>query len=73
MPWHEWSETRVIGHDRYLSRLGCLWGTDQDAQWLLTEALPGESAVGDKWRVRRARDTERLRLKATHHEGSHLP
>jgi kanamycin kinase len=29
------------------------WGTDDDAQWLVTEALPGESAVGDKWRARR--------------------
>jgi kanamycin kinase len=28
-------------------------GTDGDAQWLLTEALPGGSAVGDEWRVRR--------------------
>ena len=29
------------------------YGTDGDAQWLLTEALPGDSAVGDKWRARR--------------------
>lgn len=28
-------------------------GTDGDAQWLLTEALPGRSAVGDGWRARR--------------------
>ncbi len=28
-------------------------GTEGDAQWLLTEALPGGSAVGDEWRVRR--------------------
>jgi kanamycin kinase len=28
-------------------------GVDSDAQWLLTEALPGESAVGDRWRARR--------------------
>jgi kanamycin kinase len=28
-------------------------GTDGDAQWLLTEALPGDSAVGDTWRARR--------------------
>ena len=28
-------------------------GTDGDAQWLLTEALPGSSAVGDQWRARR--------------------
>ncbi|MBA3764546.1 MAG: aminoglycoside 3'-phosphotransferase [Actinobacteria bacterium] len=31
--------------------LGC--GQDEDAQWLITESLPGESAVGDKWRARR--------------------
>ena len=28
-------------------------GRDGDAQWLLTEALPGGSAVGDTWRERR--------------------
>jgi kanamycin kinase len=28
-------------------------GIDGDAQWLLTEALPGGSAVGDEWRARR--------------------
>jgi kanamycin kinase len=28
-------------------------GTDGDAQWLVTEALPGNSAVGDEWRARR--------------------
>src|SRR3954465_5185543 len=28
-------------------------GVDQEAQWLVTEALPGESAVGDTWRARR--------------------
>jgi kanamycin kinase len=28
-------------------------GIDGDAQWLLTEALPGDSAVGDEWRARR--------------------
>ena len=29
-------------------------GTDEDrAQWLLTAALPGELAVGDRWRARR--------------------
>lgn len=28
-------------------------GTDADAQWLLTEGLPGGSAVGDEWRARR--------------------
>ena len=29
------------------------WGSSDDAQWLVTEALPGESAVGDTWRARR--------------------
>lgn len=29
-------------------------GTDHGAQWLITEALPGESAVGDTWRARRS-------------------
>jgi kanamycin kinase len=29
------------------------YGVDGDAQWLLTEALPGGSAVGDEWRARR--------------------
>jgi kanamycin kinase len=33
---------RVAGH-----------GSDGDGQWLLTEALPGDSAVGDRWRARR--------------------
>lgn len=28
-------------------------GRDDDAQWLMTAALPGESAVGDAWRARR--------------------
>jgi kanamycin kinase len=28
-------------------------GLDGDAQWLLTEAIPGGSAVGDTWRARR--------------------
>jgi kanamycin kinase len=28
-------------------------GVDGDAQWLLTEALPGGTAVGDRWRARR--------------------
>jgi kanamycin kinase len=28
-------------------------GADDQAQWLLTEALPGEPAVGDTWRARR--------------------
>jgi kanamycin kinase len=29
-------------------------GDDQDAQWLVTAALPGEPAVGDTWRARRS-------------------
>jgi kanamycin kinase len=28
-------------------------GSDGEAQWILTEALPGGSAVGDRWRARR--------------------
>jgi kanamycin kinase len=28
-------------------------GQDDEAQWLVTEALPGTSAVGDGWRARR--------------------
>ena len=29
------------------------YGIEGDAQWLLTEGLPGDSAVGDRWRARR--------------------
>jgi kanamycin kinase len=29
-------------------------GHDDDAQWIVTEGLPGESAVGDRWRARRS-------------------
>jgi kanamycin kinase len=29
------------------------WGEDGDAQWLVTSAVPGEHAVGDRWRARR--------------------
>jgi kanamycin kinase len=29
-------------------------GSDADAQWLLTEGLPGGPAVGDEWRARRS-------------------
>jgi kanamycin kinase len=29
------------------------YGVDGDAQWMLTEALPGVLAVGDRWRARR--------------------
>lgn len=44
----EWISTRhpaprVVAH-----------GGDAEAQWLVTEALPGESAVGDAWRARRS-------------------
>ena len=43
----EWISTRhpaprVVDH-----------GADGDAQWLLTEALPGNPAVGDQWQSRR--------------------
>ncbi|MDQ4034784.1 MAG: phosphotransferase [Chloroflexota bacterium] len=30
------------------------FGSDGSAQWLLTAAVPGESAVGDRWRARRS-------------------
>ena len=30
------------------------YGTDGDAQWLLTEGVPGGPAVGDEWRARRS-------------------
>ena len=30
------------------------YGEDDDAQWLLTDAVPGELAVGDTWRARRS-------------------
>ena len=30
------------------------WGEDVDAQWLVTSAVPGEHAVGDRWRARRS-------------------
>lgn len=29
------------------------WRSDDEAQWLLTAAVPGECAVGDTWRARR--------------------
>ena len=29
-------------------------GVERDGQWLLTDALPGASAVGDAWRARRS-------------------
>ena len=34
------------------------FGADSDAQWLVTAAVPGESAVGERWR---ARSSEALR------------
>jgi kanamycin kinase len=37
-------------------------GADAEAQWLVTEALPGESAVGDTWRLR---PSEAIRAIAT--------
>lgn len=30
------------------------WGEDDEAQWLITAALPGGCAVGDVWRARRS-------------------
>ncbi len=30
------------------------FGSDDDAQWLVTRALDGDSAVGDSWRARRS-------------------
>jgi kanamycin kinase len=29
------------------------YGSDESAQWIVTDALPGECAVGDTWRARR--------------------
>lgn len=29
------------------------WGEDESAQWMVTAGLPGEHAVGDRWRARR--------------------
>ena len=57
--------TTGVDLDRERRRLGWLdgrhpaprvvgWGEDAEAQWLLTEALPGGSAVGDEWRARRS-------------------
>jgi kanamycin kinase len=56
--------TTGIDLDRERRRLGWLaprhpaprvagYGEDDEAQWLLTEAIPGELAVGDRWRARR--------------------
>ena len=30
------------------------WGGDEASQWLVTQAVPGEPAVGDTWRARRS-------------------
>ena len=30
------------------------WGEDAEAQWLVTSTVPGEHAVGDRWRARRS-------------------
>lgn len=38
------------------------WGDDEVAQWMVTAALPGDSAVGDTWR---ARPSEAIRAIAT--------
>ncbi len=38
------------------------FGFDHQAQWLVSEALPGEHAVGDRWRARR---TEAIQAIAT--------
>lgn len=43
----EWIETRHPA-PRVLS-----YGASEDAQWLVTAALPGVCAVGDEWRARR--------------------
>ncbi len=58
----EWVATRhpaphVIDH-----------GTDGATQWLLTEALPGGSAIGDQWRARRSEAIHAIAtgLKAIH-------
>jgi kanamycin kinase len=61
--WNPWS----TGIDLERERVRLAWlssrhpaprvidhGVSGDGQWLLTEALPGESAVGDAWRARRA-------------------
>jgi kanamycin kinase len=62
----KWSPRRIgIDLARERSRLEWLagrhpaprvtgWGEDEEAQWLVTDAVRGESAVGDTWRPRRA-------------------
>lgn len=43
-------------------------GDDAHAQWLVTGAVPGESAVGDRWRARRSEAIEAIAagLRAIH-------
>ena len=48
--------------DRHPSPRVIASGSDDEAQWLLTAALPGECAVGDTWRARRS---EAIRAIAT--------
>ena len=40
--------------DRHPSPRVISFSSDEEAQWLVTEALPGGFAVGDKWRARRS-------------------
>ena len=44
------------------------WGENPEAQWLVTAAVPGESAVGDRWRERRTEAIEAIAtgLRAIH-------
>lgn len=60
-----------IDLDRERERLGWIasrhpaprvvdFGTEGEAQWLLTEAVPGEPAVGDEWRKRPSEATRAI-------------
>jgi kanamycin kinase len=40
--------------DRHPAPRVLSYGADAEAQWLVTAAIPGESAVGDRWRARRS-------------------
>ncbi len=44
------------------------YGEDDEAQWLLTDAVPGDLAVGDRWRARRSEaiDAIAVGLRAIH-------
>lgn len=65
-PFAKWSPRSAgVDLDRERDALGWLGGVhpvpvvlehgfDDDAQWLLTAPLPGEHAVGDRWRARRS-------------------